>query len=227
MILQSKYVQDENGAKFAPITTPNAIRWPNGDNLNDKLKQADWNESDTSDPAYINNKPTIPAAQVNADWNANSGVAQILNKPTNVSAFTNDAGYLTQHQDISGKENKVAIEAPVNSTDATQPITTLACEVGKYYRIDVAVGILAITLPAITDNTHVQNVVIMLTTDSNPAVTFASTAPSGGSAPDVHAQDGFAIEASKTYEINALYNGSAWVLAAVEIDTTDIQPSNE
>ena len=26
--------------------------------------------------------PTIPAAQVNADWNATSGVAQISNKPT-------------------------------------------------------------------------------------------------------------------------------------------------
>ena len=40
-------------------------------------------------------------AQVNADWNASSGAAQILNKPTiptvptNVSAFNNDAGYLT------------------------------------------------------------------------------------------------------------------------------------
>lgn len=30
----------------------------------------------------LSNKPTIPAAQVNADWNAVSGVAQILNKPT-------------------------------------------------------------------------------------------------------------------------------------------------
>ena len=30
----------------------------------------------------LTNKPTIPAAQVNADWNAASGVAQILNKPT-------------------------------------------------------------------------------------------------------------------------------------------------
>lgn len=39
--------------------------------------------------------PSIPAAQVNSDWNAVSGVAQILNKPTNVSAFTNDAGYIT------------------------------------------------------------------------------------------------------------------------------------
>jgi len=36
-----------------------------------------------------------PDGQVNADWNAGSGVAQILNKPTKVSAFDNDAGYLT------------------------------------------------------------------------------------------------------------------------------------
>jgi hypothetical protein len=36
-----------------------------------------------------------PDGQVNADWNAGSGVAQILNKPTKVSAFDNDADYLT------------------------------------------------------------------------------------------------------------------------------------
>jgi hypothetical protein len=29
----------------------------------------------------LDNKPTIPAAQVNSDWNATSGVAEILNKP--------------------------------------------------------------------------------------------------------------------------------------------------
>jgi len=30
----------------------------------------------------VTGKPTIPAAQVNSDWNATSGVAQILNKPS-------------------------------------------------------------------------------------------------------------------------------------------------
>jgi hypothetical protein len=30
----------------------------------------------------LSNKPTIPNAQVNSDWNATSGVSQILNKPT-------------------------------------------------------------------------------------------------------------------------------------------------
>ena len=41
--------------------------------------QADWNVTSTSSDAYIKNKPTIPTV------------------PTNVSAFTNDAGYLTSY----------------------------------------------------------------------------------------------------------------------------------
>jgi len=41
---------------------------------------ADWNAA--SGDAEILNKPTIPAAQVNSDWDATSGVAEILNKPT-------------------------------------------------------------------------------------------------------------------------------------------------
>lgn len=47
----------------------------------------------SNDYTDLDNKPTIPAAQVNSDWSAASGVAQILNKPTNVSSFTNDSGY--------------------------------------------------------------------------------------------------------------------------------------
>lgn len=60
--------------------------------------QSDWNETDTSDPAYIANKPSIPAAQVNADWTASSGVAEILHKPTIPTAtsdLTNDSGFIT------------------------------------------------------------------------------------------------------------------------------------
>ena len=47
--------------------------------------QADWNESDTGSDAYIQNKPTIPAAQVQSDWDATSGMGVILNKPTLVT----------------------------------------------------------------------------------------------------------------------------------------------
>lgn len=39
----------------------------------------------------LSDKPAIPAAQVNSDWNATSGVAQILNKPTLGTAASKDA----------------------------------------------------------------------------------------------------------------------------------------
>lgn len=149
MILQSKYIDDENGVKYAPITTPNAVRWPDGSNLNDKL-----------------------------------------------SAF-----------------DSVVIEAPVNATDATLPITTLTCETGKYYRIDVAIDTLDITLPAMTDLTTVRTVVIYLTAGTTPTVTI-----SAADSKDVCYQDGFEIEAGNTYEINALFNGAAWIVAAVKIN---------
>ena len=42
----------------------------------------------TGDYDDLINKPTIPAAQVNSDWNASSGVAQILNKPTLAAVAT-------------------------------------------------------------------------------------------------------------------------------------------
>jgi nitrogen fixation protein len=45
----------------------------------------------------LDNKPTIPAAQVNSDWNATSGLAEILNKPTipDVSGFVPYTGATT------------------------------------------------------------------------------------------------------------------------------------
>ena len=61
--------------------------------------QSDWAETDDQSMSYIKNKPTlsvvatsgsyndltdkptIPDAQVNSDWNSETGVSQILNKP--------------------------------------------------------------------------------------------------------------------------------------------------
>ena len=59
---------------------------------------ADWNA--TTGLAEILNKPTIPAAQVKADWNATSGVAEILNKPTIPTAFSGNYNDLTNQPTI-------------------------------------------------------------------------------------------------------------------------------
>lgn len=185
-------------------------------------KQA-WNNKSDFSGSYndLSDKPTIPAAQIQSDWNQTDSSAKdfIKNKPTipvvptNVSAFTNDAGYLTKHQDISGKEDVATIVTPANATDATLPINTLTTEVGKYYRIDVAVDTLVVILPAMTDLTTVRTVVIYLTAGTTPAVTI-----SAADRKDVYYQDGFKIEADSTYEINALFNGAAWIVAAVQIN---------
>lgn len=78
----------------------------------------------------------------------------------------------------------------------------------------MAVDGLAVTLPAITDTSVVRTVVLFLTAGSAPAVTF--TAADGRA---VYYADGFEIEAGETYEINALFNGAAWVIASVTIIT--------
>ena len=74
----------------------------------------------------LTNKPTIPTV------------------PTNVSAFTNDVGYLTQHQDISGKANKISV---VQTSASTIEINS-----NTFYKFG-EVASLNITLASITDNT--------------------------------------------------------------------------
>ena len=98
------------------------------------------------------------------------------------------------------KEDKIDIVAASG--------TTLTAEVGKYYRFDAAVGTLAVTLPTPTDTTHLSNVILFLTTGSTPAITFTS---------NVLYQDGYEIEAETAYEINCLFNGVNWVIAAMKI----------
>jgi hypothetical protein len=59
----------------------------------------------SNDYGDLDNLPTIPAAQVNSDWNATSGVAEILNKPT----LTN------------GTVTAVTATAPMSSTGGATP----------------------------------------------------------------------------------------------------------
>ena len=109
-------------------------------------EQADWNEADSSDPSFIKNKPdlsiyaetanlatvattgdysdlvnkpTIPAAQVNSDWNASSGVAEILNKP-NLSTVATTGDY----NDLSNKPSIPAaqVNADWNSSSGVSEI---------------------------------------------------------------------------------------------------------
>ena len=80
---------------------------------------ADWNA--VSGDAQILNKPTI-VNPVNADWNASTGSAQILNKPTLVNADWNASTGLAQILNkptiptVNGSETKVTGSATVTVT---------------------------------------------------------------------------------------------------------------
>ena len=62
-----------------------------------------WNATETK--AYVDQKI---GDNIQADWNeaTSSSPNFIKNKPTNVSEFTNDAGYLTKHQDLTSYATK-------------------------------------------------------------------------------------------------------------------------
>jgi len=72
------------------------------------------NNYTTEEKTKLNSIAEGAEVNVNADWDAVEGDAAILHKPTNVSAFENDAGYLTEHQDISGKADKSEIPTKVS-----------------------------------------------------------------------------------------------------------------
>ena len=58
--------------------------------------QSDWNQTDTTADDYIKHKPTKLTDFVNdAGFLTEANVQEAANIPTNVSAFTNDAGYIT------------------------------------------------------------------------------------------------------------------------------------
>lgn len=77
----------------------------------------------TGDYSDLLNTPTIPAAQVNSDWNASSGVAQILNKPTiptvnNATLTIQENGSQVATFTANASSNVTAnIAVPVNTSD--------------------------------------------------------------------------------------------------------------
>lgn len=88
----------------SPVTSSGTMQigFANGYSIPTTAKQAEWDAKSDFSGSYndltdkptlatvatsgsyndLTDKPTIPAAQVNSDWNAVSGVAQILNKPS-------------------------------------------------------------------------------------------------------------------------------------------------
>ena len=83
----------------------------------------------------LTNKPTIPAAQVNADWNSTSGVSQILNKPT-LSAVATSGNY----SDLSGTPNLATVATSGSYTDLSDKPTIPAAQVQSDWNATTGMG---------------------------------------------------------------------------------------
>lgn len=86
--------------------------------------QSDWNQNDNTKADFIKNKPTIPAEQVNSDWNAESGKAQILNKPsipTALADLTDDSTHrtVTDTEKTAWNSGEANVQSNWNETDTT------------------------------------------------------------------------------------------------------------
>ena len=104
----------------------------------------------TGDYDDLTNKPTIPAAQVNSDWNATSGVAEILNKPTLATVATSGSySDLTNTPTIPTKTSDLTNDAGFTKVSSfTNDITTTND------------GLAAVTLPSGVGINNCMSVVV-------------------------------------------------------------------
>ena len=87
------------------------------------------------------NKPTIPAAQVNSDWDANSGVAEILNKPSLATVATSGS-----YNDLSDKPTIPTVN------DATLTIQKNGTNVATFTANSATATTANITVPTDTND---------------------------------------------------------------------------
>ena len=107
---------------------------------------------------------------------------------------------------LSEKEDTLAI-------DSTAKTSSFSAEIGKYYFVNVPDnGSVTVTLPTSNvSSTNVQNIIFLVTLGSGTSsITFT---------PIAFVTEGFNdMEASNTYEVNALWNGTNWIMAMTKLE---------
>lgn len=86
--------------------------------------------SGSTDWSDIQNKPNFATVATSGDYNDLTNKPTIPTVPTNVSAFTNDAGYLTQHQSLAGYATENYVDSAIQQVE--QEIPTVPTNVSAF-----------------------------------------------------------------------------------------------
>lgn len=121
--VQKAELETGTAAKFGTVTAADvkaAIqKWAPAQDLSGYLLKTDFTWTG------ISGKPTIPAAQVQTDWNATTGKGVLLNKPTQMTNAAAEAGTDTAGCVISAATLKAAITTLAPAPDLSGYVATV------------------------------------------------------------------------------------------------------
>ena len=121
--VQKAELETGTAAKFGTVTAAGvkaAIqKWAPAQDLSGYLLKTDFTW------AGISGKPTIPAAQVQTDWNATTGKGVLLNKPAQMTNAAAEAGMATAGCVISAATLKAAITTLAPAPDLSGYVATV------------------------------------------------------------------------------------------------------
>ena len=130
-----------------------------------------------------------------------SCVVNVLNKKGNQYPDDDKFVFLS-----SGSGNTITI------TSASG--TTLTADLNKYYKYSSAVNTLAVTLPAMESAMSIRGVCLSFTTGATPDITFTAADNKPIAYFDSYPTN---WDMNSEYEINCMYNGTKWIIAAALI----------
>lgn len=102
------------------------------------------------------------------------------------------------------------LERKIQSQTIMESTEQLQCSEGYLYVFNLPVNTLNIALPEHEGN-FLGSIIINMHTGDSPAITF------NGPGVIRAFSKGFEIKANSTYEINCMYYGGGWVIAAMEL----------
>lgn len=177
----------------------------------------DWNQTDSTSPQYIFNKPLLTAfSQIPADWNATTGPALILNKPIISGAGPIGPTGPTGPTGPQGATGSVGLQGPQGIqglTGATGPVGPQGAPGSNAQGNPPALVWTA--LPGATGNaqyTQTAQQVVML----RGSAVLASSGAAIGTLPVGYRPTN---SVARVLAVPCL-NGSTWSAAALQVDTT-------